>query len=524
MVQPPDPLPTDPAELARIIGDLVARNAALQARVTTLTALIFGAKSEKTSVIDPEQGVLDLGDLAVEAAPAANDNADRAAGRPKRPARRPANRNVGALPRHLPRLETTIEPESTACPCCAGSMHRIGEDVAEALDVIPAIVRVLRTIRPKYACRGCAGALVQAAAKPRVVDGGMATTALVAHVVVAKFAWHLPLHRQAQMFAGQGIVLDRSTLVFWVRRAAWWLKPLYERLLVYIRSQQRVYCDETPLPRLDPGRGRTKVCQLWAQAVDDRPWQGPAMPAVGYVFAEGRDTAAVQEQLAGFDGILQVDGYAAYKALVRRRKHARIRLVFCLAHARRKFVEVFKTTQSEVARDVIARIGTVYAIEECIRGTTADTRLRVRQAEARPIMAALKARLMEVRAEISGQSSLAKAIAYTLGHWDGLIAFLDDGRIDVDTNAVERSMRPIGLGRKNALFAGSAAGGRDWAILASLLNSAKLNDIDPFSYMADVLERIVSGAVKVNDIDRLLPWAWRAERDGTVDGEESWAA
>jgi transposase len=513
MVQPPDPLPTDPAELARIIGDLVASNAALQARVETLTALIFGAKSEKASVIDPEQGVLDLGDLALEAAPAVNDNADRTAGKPKRPARHPANRNLGALPRHLPRLETTIEPESTACPCCAGSMHRIGEDVAEALDVIPAIVRVLRTIRPKYACRGCAGALVQAAAKPRVVDGGMATTALVAHVVVAKFAWHLPLYRQAQMFAGQGIVLDRSTLVFWVRRAAWWLRPLYDRLLLYIRSQQRVYCDETPLPRLDPGRGRTKVCQLWAQAVDDRPWQGPARPAVGYVFAEGRDTAAVQEQLAGFDGILQVDGYAAYKALVRRRKHARIRLVFCLAHARRKFVAVFKTTQSEVARDVIARIGTVYAIEERIRGTTADTRLRVRQAEARPIMAALKARLMEVRSEISGQSSLAKAIAYTVGHWDGLIAFLDDGRIDVDTNAVERSMRPIGLGRKNSLFAGSAAGGRDWAILASLLNSAKLNDIDPFSYMADVLERIVSGAVKVNDLDRLLPWAWRAERD-----------
>ncbi|MGF7176747.1 hypothetical protein FHS63_004538 [Azospirillum doebereinerae] len=298
-----------------------------------------------------------------------------------------------------------------------------------------------------------------------------------------------------------------------------WLRPLYDRLLLYIRSQQRVYCDETPLPRLDPGRGRTKLCQLWAQAVDDRPWQGPAMPAVGYVFAEGRDTAAVQEQLAGFDGILQVDGYAAYKALVRRRKHARIRLVFCLAHARRKFVAVFKTTQSEVARDVIARIGTVYAIEERIRGTTADTRLRVRQAQARPIMAALKARLMEVRAEISGQSSLAKAIAYTLGHWDGLIAFLDDGRIDVDTNAVERSMRPIGLGRKNSLFAGSAAGGRDWAILASLLNSANLNDIDPFSYMADVLERIVSGAVKVNDLDRLLPWAWRAERDAEPTAE-----
>lgn len=519
MVQPPDPLPTDPAELARIVHDLVARNAELQARVETLTALIFGAKSEKASVIDPGQGVLDLGDLALEAAPAANDNPDRTLGQPKRPPRRPAHRNVGALPRHLPRLETIIEPESTACPCCAGAMQRIGEDVAEALDVIPAMVRVLRTIRPKYACRGCHGTLVQATATPRVVDGGMASTTLVAHIVVAKFAWHLPLYRQAQMFAGQGIALDRTTLVFWVRRAAWWLKPLYERLLLYIRSQERVYCDETPFPRLDPGRGRTKVCQLWAQAVDDRTWQGPAMPAVGYVFAEGRDTAALQEPLAAFDGILQVDGYAAYKALVRRRKRARIRLVFCLAHARRKFVAVFKTTQSEVARDVIARIGAVYVIEERIRGTTAETRRRVRQAESRPIMEALKARLLEVRAEISGQSSLAKAIAYTLGHWDGLVAFLEDGRIDVDTNAVERSMRPIGLGRKNALFAGSAAGGRDWAILASLLNSAKLNALDPFAYMADILERIVSGAVKVNDLDRLLPWVWKAERDAALTAE-----
>lgn len=212
------------------------------------------------------------------------------------------------------------------------------------------------------------------------------------------------------MFAGQGVALDRATLMFWVRRAAWWLRPLYERLLLYIRSQERVYCDETPLPRLDPGRGRTKVCQLWAQAVDDRPWRGPAMPAIGYVFAEGRDTAALQEQMAAFTGILQVDGYAAYKALVRRRRTgAKVRLVFCLSHARRKFVAVFKTTKSDVARDVIARIGAVYAIEERICGTTAETRRRVRQAESRPLMEALKARLLEVRGAISGQSSLAKA-------------------------------------------------------------------------------------------------------------------
>lgn len=516
MSLPPEQLPSDPADLARMIVDLKAENARLAEMVSTLKALLFGAKSERTAAIDPDQGSLDLGDTesAGPAAPAANDDATSA----KVPRRcRPATRNVGALPRHLPRIVTVIEPENTDCPCCGGLLHKIGEDVNEVLDVVPAILRVLRTIRPKYACRGCEDGVVQAPARPRVVDGGMASTALVAHVVTAKFAWHLPLYRQVQMFSGQGIVLDRATLAFWVGRAAWWLEPLYDRLLYYIRSQPRVFCDETPLPRLDPGRGRTKICQLWSQAVDDRPWQGPAMPAVGYVFTEGRGAAFVENQLAGFTGILQVDGYAAYKKLVRKRgAGAPIRLAFCLAHARRKFVAVFKTTRSDIAREVIARFGEVYAIEEKIRGRTAGMRRAIRQAESKPILDALKPRLMEVLGEISSQAPLAAAIRYTLGHWDGLVAFLDDGRIEVDTNTVERSMRPIALGRSNALFAGSARGGRSWAVLASLINSAKLNDLDPFTYVADVLERIVSSEVKANDLDRLLPWAWKAARSKPI--------
>jgi transposase len=289
----------------------------------------------------------------------------------------------------------------------------------------------------------------------------MASTALIAYVATMKFAWHAPLYRQAQMFAGQGITLDRATLAFWIKRAAWWLRPLQERLLVYIRSQPRIFCDETPLPRLDPGRGRTKICQLWSQAVDDRPWQGPAMPAVGYVFSEGRDTGAVTDQLAAFSGILQVDGYAAYKALARGRGADRpIRLAFCLAHARRKFVKLFKTTGSEVAEDVIARIAAVYVVEARINGHDAETRRAARQIETMPIMMGLKTKLMTVLAEISAKSALAEAINYTLGHWDGLVAFIEDGRIEVDTNVVERTMRPIGLGRKNSLFAGSEGGGR----------------------------------------------------------------
>jgi transposase len=349
-----------------------------------------------------------------------------------------------------------------------------------------------------------------------VMDGGMATTALVAHVVASKFAWHLPLYRQAQIFAGYGIDIERGTLGSWAGRAAWWLKPLYERLLAFIRSQPRLFCDETPLPRLDPGRKRTKVCQLWAQAIDDRAWQGPAPPAVGYVFAETRGTGEIEAQLSTFGGVLQVDGYAAYKSLAKRRRKSNVvplQLAFCLAHARRKFVDVVKTTGSLEALAVIASIAEIYRIEERIRGMGAEARLSVRKAESAALMKALNEQLKSLMAEISAKSSLGKAVAYTLAHWQGLTAFLDDGRIEVDSNVVERSLKPVCLTRKNALFVGSSRGGETWAILASLVNSAKLNGLDPETWLADALERIVSGAVPVNRLDELLPWNWKAERE-----------
>ena len=427
----------------------------------------------------------------------------------KRP-RRPAVRNIGALPKHLPRCEEVIEPETTVCPCCSGALHRIGEETREALDVVPAFVRVKRTIFPKYACRTCEGAIVQAKSPPRLVEGGMATTALVTHVAVFKFAWHIPLYRQAQIFKGQGVRLDRSTLALWMKRAAWWLKPLYERQLAAILAGSRVFSDETPMPVLDPGRGRTKCGQFWSHAVDDRPWGGPAPPAVAYIYAEGRSMADLASQVQGFEGILQVDGYGSYKGLARR--HPQIQLAFCLAHARRKFVAVYKATHAPLARDVIAALSEVYAIEARIRGRSAAERRAVRQAETKPIMEALKARLMTALAELPSRSSLVEAIKYMLGHWAGLTLFLEDGRIEVDTNTVERTMRPIALGRKNALFAGSESGARTWAILASLINTAKLNDLDPQTYLADVLERMISGRTPVNRLDELLAWNWKAAR------------
>jgi transposase len=327
----PEDVPSDPARLVAMVLALDTENERLRAIVRTLKDLLFGARSERAAVIDVAQLPLDLDDLAVGPTPPpppANDEGGTER-KLKRP-RRPALRNIGALPKHLPRCEEVIEPETTVCPCCSGALHRIGEETREALDVVPAFVRVKRTIFPKYACRTCEGAIVQAKSPPRLVEGGMATTALVTHVAVSKFAWHIPLYRQAQIFAGQGVRLDRSTLALWMKRAAWWLKPLYERQLAAILAGSRVFSDETPMPVLDPGRGRTKCGQFWSHAVDDRPWGGPAPPAVAYVYAEGRSMADLASQVQGFAGILQVDGYGSYKGLARR--HPQIQLAFCLAH------------------------------------------------------------------------------------------------------------------------------------------------------------------------------------------------
>ncbi|MGZ9723677.1 IS66 family transposase [Rhizobium miluonense] len=516
----PDPLPRNAAQLTRIILSLNEENADLKARVAFLERQLFGTKSEKMTIIDPTQAMLDLDDL-IDTPIAANDDV-APAGEDKTQARRSPARNIGSLPKHLPRYDEVIEPEDKTCPCCSFDLHCIGTDVSEALDIVPAVVRVKRTIRPRYACRACESAIVQAPAPARVMDGGMVTTAFAAHVAVSKFAWHLPVHRQAQMLASCGVIIDRGTLGAWVTRVAWWLELLYDALTAFIRSQPRVFCDETPLPRLDPGRKRTKVCQLWAQAVDDRPWNGPAPPAVAYTFAESRSAREVEEQLSSFAGLLQVDGYQAYKTLAKRRGKSNVaplRLAFCLAHARRKFVDVVKLTGSSEALSILARIAEIYRIEARLRGESADTRVFVRRREAAPIMRELNAHLTELSDEVSAKSALGKAVAYTLNHWRGLTAFLDDGRVEVDSNVVERSMKSVALTRKNSLFVGNERGGKTFAVLASLVNTAKLNGVDPEIWIADVLEQIISGKVKANQMESLLPWAWKAERDALSQRE-----
>lgn len=513
----PEDLPTDPAALAEMVLALDAENDKLRVAMQTLKEQIFGKRSERLAVISADQLALELDDLVTDTTPppAANDDeaAVKPSGAPEKRRQKP-RRNIGALPKHLPRCEQVLEPETTVCPCCQGQLHRIGEDVSEVLDVIPAILRVLRTIRPKYACRSCTDGVVQAKVLPRLIEGSMVSTALIAYVVVWKFAWYLPLYRQVQMLASQGLHLDRSTLAGWVKRAAWWLKSLYELQLETIQASPRLFCDETPMPVLDPGRGRPRTCQFWAHAMDDRPWAGPSPPAVAYVFADGRGADKIAPQLAGFSGILQVDGYAAYKALARNHG-GEIRLAFCLAHARRKFVEVYKSIKSPFALEVIEDLQAVYAIEAEIRGKSAEERLAVRRARTAPLMTELKTRLTSIVARLFSQSPLTEAINYALNHWDGLTLFLSDGRVEVDSNTVERSMRPIAMGRRNSLFSGNEGGAQSWAILASLVNTAKLNDIDPQTYLADVLERVVSGRTKSHQLAELLAWNWKAARESS---------
>lgn len=502
----PEDLPRDVDRLVALAVELSAENDRLRELVKTANGMVFGARSERGAVILADQTSLDLGDLETDVAPANDDEPPVA----PLPVRKRARRNIGALPKHFPRVERIIEPEILACPCCDGVLHRIGEDATEAFDWVPATVRVIRTIRPKYACRGCQTGIVQAPAPRRLVEGSMTTTSTIAWIATARFAWSIPLNRQMQMLAGQGIVVDRSVPVVWMQKAAWWLEGLYELQLRMIHSQPRIFCDETRMPVLTRGKRRARIAQFWAHATDDRSWNGPAPPAVCYIFANGRGYREIKAQLGDYAGLLQVDGYGAYKALEKARRRAgSIQLAFCLAHARRKFTDVYKKTRSPVSAQVIELIAQVYSVEARVRGTSAEARHAARQADSVDVMAQIKSLLDTTLPQLSTKSALAKAIRYTLAHWQGLTRFLDDGRLEVDTNTVERTMRTVAQGRKSSLFAGSEAGARTWAVLSSLLQTARLNGLDPYTWLNDVLERIVSGTVKNHELDQLLAWNWR---------------
>jgi transposase len=468
----------------------------------------FGKRSEK---LDRDQLLLALEDIeqAIAEIEACDDKKDVQAAKARAETR---HANRGALPLHLPRVDITIAPEDTDCPCCKTPMHVIGEEKSERLDVIPAQFRVIVTHRPKYACRACEQAVVQAPAPERLIKSGLPTEAMVAYVLAAKYAWHLPLYRQAQMLLSQGIAIERATLAFWVGYAAAELKPLYLRLRELILGSVKIAVDETVAPVLDPGRGRTKKGYFWAIARDDRAWGGTDPPAVAYTYAPGRGAVHALKLLETYRGIVQCDGYAAYKNIADdARAGDAITLAFCWAHLRRKFFDIAKGGSAPIASEALERIAALYAIEKTIRGRSADVRRAVRQEKSKPLVLALKIWLDEQLARVSAKSVIAEAIRYGLNHWDGLTRFLEDGRIELDTNIVERGMRPIALNRKNALFAGHDQGAENWAAIASLVETCKLHGVDPQAYFADVLTKLVN-LWPESRLDELLPWAWAASR------------
>ena len=468
----------------------------------------FGRRSEK---LDPEQLLLALEDIeqAIAGNEAADDKKDAVAARARGEKRRV---NRGALAAHLPRVDVTIEPEDTNCPCCREPMHVIGEETSQRLDVVPAQFRVIVTHRPKYACRACEQAVIQAPAPERLIKGGLPTEAMVAYVLVAKYAWHLPLYRQTQMLLAQGLDIKRAILAFWVGYAAAELKPLYLRLRELILTSSKIAVDETVAPVLDPGRGCTKKGYFWAIARDDRPWGGTDPPAIAYSYAPGRGAVHALKLLEHYRGIVQCDGYAAYKTIAEAACGGEaITLAFCWAHLRRKFFDIAKDGSAAIASEALERIAALYVIEKTIRGQSANKRRAVRQERSKPLVLALKTWLEGQLACVSGKSVIAEAIRYGLNHWDGLTRFLDDGRIELDTNIVERGIRPIVLNRKNSLFAGHDQGAENWACIASLIETCKLHGVDPQTYFADVLTKLVN-LWPVSRLDELMPWAWAAQR------------
>lgn len=478
-------------------------NASLETLVAAMRQALFGRKSE---TISDEQLQLALEDLETsEAAVIAEIEEEGLNDRP-RPKRKI---NRGALPKHLPRIEQVIEPEGMSCPCGA-EPHLIGEDVTERLDVIPARFQVIVTRRPKYACRSCEEKILQAPAPVHIITGGLPTEATIASVIVSKYADHVPLYRQAQIFAREGLNLDRSTLADWVGRAAFELRPIYNALLKDLRSSNKLFMDETIAPVLEPGKGKTKQGYFWALARDNRAWQGTGPPGVCFTYAPGRSGQYAETILNGFDGVLQVDGYAGYNRLLKLNDQT-IQLVYCWAHARRKLYELtLGSTPAPIAQDGLKQIAEFYRIEKTIRGQTAAERLAVRQEKSKPLIEAFKIWLDKVRATVSAKSPTGAALKYIARYWDGLILFLNDGRIEMDSNSVERTIRPIALNRKNALFAGHETGAQNWAMLASLIETCKLSQINPHHYLQTTLTAIANGHKQAN-IDELLPWNFKQD-------------
>ncbi len=410
-----------------------------------------------------------------------------------RPIRRP-------LPDHLPREVRKVLPKQEACPDCGGKLKHLGEDVSEILEYVPASLKVIRYVRSKLACAGC-DRIVQAEAPSRPIERSLAGPGLLAHVLVSKYCDHLPLYRQSQIYARAGVELERSTLAEWVGGSSRLLAPLVEALRRHVMAAEKLHADDTPVPVLAPGLGKTKTGRLWTYVRDDRPAGDSTPAAVWFAYSPDRKGEHPQSHLNHFTGTLQADGYAGFDQIY---EAGRIQEAACWAHVRRKFYDLEVAHKSAVATEAVERIAELYAIEKEIRGRPPDERREVRKTRSRPLLESLRQWFEETLAKLSRKSDTAMAVRYALGRWEALMRFCDDGRIEIDNNAAERALRVVALGRKNFLFAGSDGGGESAAAIYSLIGTAKLNGIDPESYLRNVLSRISEHPIK--RIEELLPW------------------
>jgi transposase len=358
------------------------------------------------------------------------------------------------LPEHLPREVRTLEP-ACECPACGGQMRAIGEDVSEMLEHVPEHFKVIRIVRPKFSCVHCAK-IVQQPAPSRPITRGLAGPGLLAHILVSKYADHLPLYRQSEIYARQGVPLERSTMAQWVGECTRLMVPLTDALARHVLSAEKLHADDTPIPVLEPGRGRTKTGRLWTYVRDDRPWGSSDPPAVLFRYSPNRRGEHPQRHLAQFRGVLQADAYAGFQDIYEK---GRVTEAACWAHARRGFYDLNEASPSPVAQEALARIGQLYEVEARLRGKPAEERRAHRLAQAGPLLESLREWLRETIARTSKKSALAVAIGYVLNRWAALTRYLDDGRIEIDNNAAERALRTVALGRNNFLFAGSDAGG-----------------------------------------------------------------
>jgi transposase len=489
-------LPEDPAELRAAAEGLVAlvkaqalRIAKLEHQLAGLRRHRFGSTSESL-----DQLQLKLEDEAIAAAQAdkAVPPSDPAAVPKGVPKRKP-------LPTNLLRQETVLSP-GDACGACGGKLKPLGEDVTEELDYVPGRFVVNRIVRPRLACT-CCEAIRQAPLPSRPIERGRPGPGLLAHVLVAKYGDHLPLYRQSQIFAREGIDLDRSTLAGWVGKATALLEPLADAIGGHVLDGSAIFADDTPIKLQAPGEGRTRTARIWTYVRDERPWLGPGPPAAYYRFSVDRKGEHPANFLAGYQGWMHADGYAGFNELYR---SGGVREVACLAHLRRKFVDVFQAEGSLIAEEALKRIAGLYAVEKEGRGCPPEERLRLRQAGAKPILDDLETWLQAQLPRISSKSELAKAIRYALIRMRKLRPYLEHGCLEADNNCAERALKPVALGRKNFLFVGSEGGGTSAAIAYTLIESAKLNEVDPQAWLTDVLSRIADH--KITRIDELLPW------------------